>query len=823
MWNSLRYTVRVLGRSPGFSAVAILSLALGIGANTAIFTLVNALLLRDLPVREPERLVELSVSRRGNSIPFSLPMFQEIERGQRVFSGLMGWSTTDAQNVEVDGVISLGNVLGVTGNYYSELGVAPLMGRLIQPDDARPGTMSPIAVIGYEYWQRRFGGSLGVLGRDILIEGKPFTIIGVTRKWFTGMTTGEPPDITIPITSEQLVWTRAPQSMSDRSLLWIAATGRLKDGVTIVQARSQLQSFWPDVLKATAPTQEPGLRRQTFLSMGLDVSPAAKGIARDLRGQFTKPLYLLMGIVGLILLVACANLANLMLARAAGRSHEMSVRVALGATRWGLARQVLSESLVLSLAGAALGFGFAYWGSRLLVAVMTKEYLTPVALDLRPDFRVLLLTLAVATLTAILFGLAPAWRSSGEDPAVVLQQGSRSVAGGASGLAKALIVAQVALSLVLLLGAGLLLRSFRALRSVNTGFARESVLEVTLNPRPGVDQNADVENYHRQLADRVANLPGVQSVAFSVSSVPTQEVGSRDAVAPTAAEVSLNTGVMTNPEMVSPGFFSTVGIAILRGREFDWTDDRQHPNVAIVSRGLAKKLFPNGNAIGQRVRDGFMPELQNLEIVGIAGDARLFDLRAADAPVIYVPALQHGDFESWQQLFVRANEAPDALARSVGHEVESFGREYVFRSRTVSEVIDQALTEERVIAALSGFFAALALLLASVGLYGLMSYAVTRRTREMGIRVALGAQSTTVLALVLRETVALVLAGIVVGIPCGLAATHLIASMLFGLSANDVPTIAGVSVVLIVVALMAGYMPARRAARIDPMMALRSE
>jgi predicted permease len=318
-------------------------------------------------------------------------------------------------------------------------------------------------------------------------------------------------------------------------------------------------------------------------------------------------------------------------------------------------------------------------------------------------------------------------------------------------------------------------------------------------------------------------LPGVQSVAFSGYALPEQAPGWRDAVAPTSAEVSINTGVISNAVLVSPGFLNTVGIPIVRGREFDWTDDRRHPNVAIVSSGLAKKLFPNGDPIGQRVRFGFMPEGQNLEIVAIANDARLFDLREADAPIIYLPAPQHDEFASWSHMFVRGNEAPDALARSVGREVESFGREYVFRSRTVSEVIDQTLAEERAIAALSGFFAALALLLASVGLYGLMSYAVTQRTREIGIRVALGAQSTTVLGLVLRETLALVLAGIVVGIPCGLAATHLIASMLFGLSANDVPTIAAVSVLLIVVALFAGYLPARQASRIDPILALRSE
>jgi predicted permease len=822
LFSNLRYAIRTLLRNPGFTCVAVLSLALGIGANTAIFTLVNALLLRDLPVRQPDRLVELSAIRKGNKIPFSFPMLQEIERGQRVFSELTGWSRAGMSNVEVNGALEQASVLSVTGNYYGELGVTPLLGRLLEPDDAKPGTTFPIAVLGYEYWQRRFGGSLDVVGRQIRIEGQPFTIIGVTRKWFSGMTTGEPPDVTIPLTAEQLIWADPSRTMDARSMLWIAATGRLKDGVTLAQARAQLQSFWPDVLAATAPTQAPGLRLQTFLSMSIDVAPAAKGIAADLRSQFTRPLYVLMAIVGLILLVACANLANLMLARAAARSHEMSVRIALGASRWTLARQVLMESLLLSLAGALLGIGFAYWGSRLLVAIMTREYLTPVMLDLNPDFRVLFLTLSVATITGILFGLAPAWRSSREDPAVVLQHDTRSVAGGASLLSKALIVGQVALSLILLLGAGLLLRSFLRLRSVDPGFARESVLEVTLNARPAGYQNLDLNSYHRQLIDRISSLPGVRSVGISDYSLPSQ-AGWKEAVSATSADLIAGASVMTNEVMVSPGFLNTVGIPLVRGRDFDWTDDPTHPRRAIVSGSLAKNLFPNGDALGRHIRFGFMPDFQNLEIVGIAGNARIFDLRDAAEPIIYVPGPQHPDLTQWGSLFVRSSQDPGALARSIGREVDSLGHEYVLRTETVGTVMDRALVEERVIAALSGFFAALALLLASVGLYGLMSYGVTRRTREIGIRVALGAQARTVLNLVLREALAVVLFGIALGIPCALAANHLIASMLFGLSSNDLPTIAAVSLLLLLVALFAGYLPSRRASRIDPIVALRAE
>ena len=810
LWQNLRYTIRVLGKNPGFTAVAVFSLALGIGANTAIFSLLNTLLLRDLPVRQPERLVELSVLRRSDKIPFSFPMFRELERGQRVFSGLIGWSFGEMTNVELNGVLSQADVRSVTGNYYSELGATPLLGRLITPEDVNLGRSgaSQVAVLSYEFWQRRFGGASDVADKVIGIEGQPFTIIGVTRKWFTGMVTGESADVTIPM-----------KSTENRSLLWVFITGRLKDIVTAAQARAQLQSFWPEVLRATASTETPGLRRQAFFSMGLDVAPAATGINAALRSRFTQPLYVLMGIVGLILLVACVNLANLMLARAAARSHDMGVRVALGASRWALIRQVLTESLALSVSGGLLGLAFAFWGSRLLVTLMTQGYLTPVLLDLSPDRRVLSFTASVVILTGILFGLAPAWRCSREDPASVLQQNARVLAGATGKLGKVLIVTQIALSLTLLVGAGLLARSFQKLCSIDPGL-KESVLEVGLYPRPGGYQDLDMNGYHRQLIERISSTPGVGSVGFSDVSI---EGGQRwqDTVSTMSDASSPGAGLMANSAMVSPGLLRTLGISLVRGRDFDWTDDEHHPRIAIVSRSLAERLFPSGNAIGQRIRFGFMPELQDLEVAGVADDARIFDLHKAGAPVIYLPSAQHST--QFGYLFVRTRETPEALARTVGHEIESLGHEYPLGTKTIAQEVSQALVEERVIAMLSGFFAALALLLASVGLYGLMSYAVTHRTREIGIRVALGAQRATVLWLVLREALALGLFGIALGIPCALAADQLIASMLFGISSGDVPTIAAVSLSLLAVALFAGYLPARRASRIAPMVALRTE
>jgi len=824
LWQNLLYSLRALRKNPGFTVVAILSLALGIGANVAIFTLINALLLRDLPVPHPERLVELSLVRQGHKITFSYPMFRELDRGQRVFSGLVGWSESTISNVEVNGVFARSNILAVTSNYYSELGVAPLLGRLLTSEDVNPhaGSTSQVAVIGYEFWQQRLGGAHDVIGKQIRIEGQPFTIIGVTRKWFTGLTPGEPPDITIPITAFPLTLPLAGGNtftLDDRSLLWVRVTSRLKDNVTIDQARAQLQSFWPEVLLATASTETPGLRRQTFLSMGLDVSPVRTGFARDLRAQFSRPLYVLAGIVELILLVACVNLANLMLARAAARSQEMGVRVAIGASRWALAGQVLTESLALSLAGALLGLALSYWGSHFLVAFMTEG---TVSLDLRPDLRVLSIALLVGVFTGILFGLAPTWHSSRQDPAIVLQQGTRSLAGGAGKMGKTLIVTQVALSLVLLLGSGLLVRTFQELRSLALGFEKDNLLEVVLNPKPGGYQNLDINSYHKQLIERVSNIPGVRSVSFAYISIPSPE-GQQEPqkVSPTFEDPNTGFHVMANEVTIWPGFFNTLGIRLLSGSNFQLIDDEKHPHLAIVSKGLAERLFVKGDAVGKHIRLGFMPDSQDLEIVGVADDARLLNLRDAAPPIVYISCLQYPVL--WGDLYVRTKGDPEALAKTIGLEIESLGHEYVLRSATVGQMISRVLVNERVIALLSGFFAALALLLASIGLYGLMSYGVTRRTREIGVRVALGAQQGIVRWMILRETLTLTLFGIAIGIPSGLGATRLIASMLFGLAPSDFSTILTACLLLLAVAFLAGYLPARKASSIDPILALRTE
>ena len=524
-WQNIRYGLRAFVRSPGYAAVTVLSLALGIGANTAIFSLLDAVLFRELPVPRPRQLVELTpIYRNGHSVPFSFPMIQALERSQRVFSGLYGWSGALQFNVEANGTLFPGRVRAVTGNYYSGLGAAPLLGRLIAPADV--SGVNAEAVLGYECWEGRFGRDPAVIGKAIRIEGKSFTIIGVSREWFMGMTPGEAPDVTIPI--ENALFDR-----QSRALLWVFATGRLREGISVDRARAQLASFWPGLLQATAPTESRGPRRQSFLAMRLAVEPAAAGANADVRARVSRPLYLLMGVVALILLIACVNLASLTLARAAARSREICTRAALGASRRQIILQLLTESILLSAAGALLALAVAQWGGPALLGLITRGALEPVRLDLRPDWRVFSFTAAAAALTGILIGLVPAWQMSRHEPALVL--GQRGTSRGPARSGQILVAAQIALSLVLLFGAGLLLRSLKNLRSYNPGFQKTGILEAALSPLPGASPNErkdpDTNNHLRQLVEGAATLPGAVAAALSELPVPGGSGVERDGLA----------------------------------------------------------------------------------------------------------------------------------------------------------------------------------------------------------------------------------------------------------------------------------------------------
>jgi predicted permease len=526
-----------------------------------------------------------------------------------------------------------------------------------------------------------------------------------------------------------------------------------------------------------------------------------------------------MGVVVLILLIACVNLANLTLARAATRSH-VSTRAALGASRRQIVWQLLTESLLLSAAGALLALAVAHWGSPLLVSLITQGTSDPVILDLRPDWRVFAFAAAAAILTGALIGLVPAWQMSRQEPALVLRHRGAGRGTGRSG--KLLIVAQIALSLVLLFGAGLLLRTFENLRSSDPGFRKTGVLEAAVRLQPAADNNGpDTNSYRRQLVERAAALPGAISAAFSDLPVPAGEQGWKETVSPSGADGNSEINLLATLAAVSPGFFKTLAIPFVSGRDFDWSDDRRHSPIAIVDAQVARRLFPSGDALGKRVRFGVQAEFQNLEIVGVVRPARLIDLRDPDQYLIYVPCPQHSQYDEGS-LFIRANR-PAALVRTLDSQVRSLGREYVTESKTIEQMSDQTLAAERATAILSSAFAAAALLLAGIGLFGLMSYTVTRRTREIGIRMALGSQTGAILRMILGETLLLTLAGIALGVPCALEATRFIAHTLFGLSPVDPLTLAAASLGLFAVAAIAGYLPARRTLKSDPMAALRCD
>ncbi len=812
-----RYGLRAFTRTPGFASIVVIVLAIGIGAAIAVFTVFNALVFRPLPLAHPEQLVQLSgIYRNNSSIPISYPMFAELEREQHAFSGICGWSPGANFNVEANGSVTASAVHSVTGNYYTVLGVSPLMGRLISPGDTQGNQISQVAVIGYELWQERFGGDPAVVGKNIRIDGKLFTIIGVTRKWFTGMIAGSPPEITIPAGAAQL------SDLESRSLLWVFVTGRLNEGTGIEQARTQLQTFWPRLLEDSVPTQSIGPRRQSFLAMRFRIDPASAGSKNiDLRSKFLKPLYLLSGIVALILLVVCVNLASLTLARASARRHEISTRIALGATPWQAIRQLVVESLFLSTMGALSGLLLAFWGSQLLVRLLAKGVAVPVLLDLRPDWRVCVFAAATAIVTGLFIGLIPAWKLSRQHPATSLCADQRTLGYGMGSLGKALIIAQIAISLVLLQASGLFLRTLKSLRTFDPGFERASLLEAQLTPQPQDNEKLDVGSYRRQLLEAMANLPSIKSAAFSNLSVPNGDSGWKETISAVTDPNPAGNSTATLAA-VSPGFFKTLAIPLMSGRDFTWFDDKQHPTVVIIDSLIAKQLFPTGDPIGKHIRFGVQPDFQDLEIVGVAQSARILDIRDGNAPVIYTSALQLRDFARGGTLLLRGS-ASAGINKAIVDEIRSFNHEYATGITTFEEKNERSFVYEQMTATLSTLFASIALLVAGFGLFGLMSYAVTLRTREIGIRMAMGSQRRGILQLVLREAVVLTLAGIAVGIPFTLAATRLIAHMIFGLSPADPVTLAGASVTMLLVGTLAGYLPAFKAMKMNPVTALRHD
>ena len=818
--RELLYGLKAFSRSPIFASVFVIALAVGIGAAISVFTVLDALVLRPLSLPHPEQLVDISGNYRSHSrIPISYPMYAELERAQRAFTSICAWTWGGDFSVEINGKVSLSDVRSVTGNYYSVLGVRALLGRLIGPGDAQGSRASQVAVIGYQLWKERFGGDPAIAGKTIHIDGKLFTIIGVTQKWFTGMTVGSPPEITVPAGA-----LLESYNLQSRQLLWLYVTGRLASGETLDQASAQLKSFWPRLLQATVPTESAGERRQSFLSMGLQVDSAATGAvgdSRDLRNSMRRPLDLLLGIVSLILLVICVNLASLTLARASHRRQEIATRIALGASPWQAVRQLVAETLVLSCTGALIAAFLSYWGSQFLITLMTRGQTTPALLDVRPDWRIVSCAAVAAIFTGLLTGLIPAWQLSRRHPGSALQESSRTLGHGTGRVGKVLIISQVAISLIVLQAAGLFLRTLQSLRSFNPGFDKVAVTELDLSPTPQGYQGVDRDSYRRQLAEAIASLPSVRSAAFSTVPVLGNDFAWKDTVSSVSATNPADAVAATNV-IVSPGFFRTLGIPFVTGRDFTWSDDKKHPRVAIIDSLLGKQLFPAENPIGKHLRFGVWPDYQNLQIVGVSQAARLLDIRDGNEAFIFLASPQFGYANEGGTLLVRGVPAP-GFGKAVEHEVESFGREYSTKTTTVAQRSESSMVNEEMTAELSTFFAAIALLVAGFGLFALLTYSISLRTREIGIRMAMGSQRAGILRLVLQQALQVTLIGIGIGLPAAIATSHLFAHMLFGLSFADPITLATAALTMTLTGVFAGLLPAVRAMRLEPVAALRHE
>ena len=812
--QDLRYAIRVLLKSPAVTVVAVISLALGIGANATIFSVINALMLRPLPFHDPGQLVKISTispETNADSGPLSLAMLNELRRSQTVFSSICAWTQNGLTNFEANGGNYLGSVSEASGDYFTTLGVRPELGRLIGIEDAPLGAAASaqVAVLDYRAWQNWYQADPRVIGKQVRINGRSFTVIGVTPKNYGGLRIDSRDDAVVP------VGFGGTESIRDRKFLTLYLFARMKPGVSLARARAQIATLWPAIQKATIPDGYAGAARERFFKRRIAVDSEASG-SSFLRQQYGKALTVLMGLVGMVLLIACVNLANLMLARAAGRQQEIGVRAALGASAWRLVRQFLIESMLLSFTGAMLGVLLAIWTARALVNTMWIGYV-PLNIDPWPDIRVVVFTTLATILTGVLFGLAPAAqviRMSRYGPLASLTQNSRSVRGG-GWFGKALVSVQVALSMVMLLAAALFIHSLQKIHSIDPGFRRQGVLLVQLFPQPGPRQIKNKSAYYRQLSKRISQLPGVQSNTYTNADL----IAYAEFPSPVASTSTPLTEAVV--QAVGPGFFQLLGIRMLKGREFDDRDDENSPHVAVISESLARQLFPSTDPIGQQVQLFPGPAHRAYQVVGVSANASLWRIQNPVPQALFIPQLQ--DPSNTPLMVIRTAAPPLSLAKAVEKEVEALGSHHVLRSQTLQQRSDRALLQERMVALLSAFFGGLAVLLACIGLYGLTAYSVTRRTAEIGVRMALGAERSTIIFMVLREVAVMVMAGILIGVPAALAGSRLISGMLFGLSPDDPATIAAACAGLSLVALCAGFIPARQASRIQPTEALRTD
>ncbi|MGA8183750.1 MAG: ABC transporter permease [Terriglobia bacterium] len=829
--QDVRYGLRQLRRNPGFTLVAVLTLALGIGANTAIFSLLNAVMLRELPVENPAQLVLFGNGRSAGSAGdfantdlYSYSFFREMRQKNQVFSeasaelslmfGKMHGAVAGSGNLEPI------NVQLVTGTYFPMLGVKPILGRAFTAAEDEPAGGHPVAVASYSWWKSRFARDPSIVGKTVTLGSTVYTLIGVAPPEFFGTTVGESPDLWIPLSMEKQIspgWNGLEGD--DFQSLYIF--GRLKPGVTARHAQANVNLLARQIWRGSAGGVLTKQQQRTLEHANIELTPAARGLSR-LRFEFSLPLKILMAVVGLVLLIACANIANLLLARATTRQREIAVRMAVGAGRRRLVRQMLAESLLLTLMGGALGVLFAWWASEALL-VMVSTGPEPLPLKVAPDATVLAFTFVVTCLTALLFGTLPALRATRIDLTPALKD-SRSpvVSASRSHLSGGLVVSQVALSVVLLIGAGLFLRTLVNLANVDTGFNKENVLLFEIEPQAvGYKEDSHLVNLYQQIEQKVRAEPGVRAASISFLTFNQGEWTSPISIsghAPTHKD-----DMMTTHNVVGPRYFAAMGIPLLTGRVLGLQDTENSPKVAVINETMAKWYFPDSSPIGRRFGIGGDPKHSNdIEVVGVVKDAKRESLRERPFPEAYYPYTQRAGF--YNNLEVRYTGDPAGVIAEVRHAVGEVDKSLPLSyQNTLAQQVEQSLASETLIARLSSFFGLLAVFLACIGIYGLMSYTVARRTSEIGIRVALGADRSTVLRMVMREGLILALVGIAIGLPAALAANRLVSGMLFGLSPTDPLSMTAASITLLALALVACYIPARRAAKVDPMVALRYE
>jgi predicted permease len=815
--RDLRHAFRSLARTPVFAVTAVVILSLSVGAATAVFSLLHALVLRPIAAPNPHELVQLSVYNHLNRIgDLTWRQYRELAARQQLFATMFASIQQGVFTVDTERSTVRASVTGVTGNYFAEMGARPALGRLIEPSDLNEAavTAEPVVVLSWEFWQREFGGDPAIVGRSLKADTVPLTIIGVAPKDFLGFSITIDHDITVPITIVPKI-SQSEISMIDGTSAWVATTGRLRAGVTLEQARAQLLALWPGVLQDAAPQQFRTSQRDEYLKRTLSVDSGATGWERGLRLRYTQALYVLQAIAAIVLLIAGASLCSLIFTRMEGRRHELAVRLALGSSRGRLIRELTVEGVLIGIAGAAGGLALAAFASNALTALLLRDYAVRTAFDASPDRTVVTIAAVCGVGVASAVTAAAAWMATRRQAS--LGGGSRTVA-RTSRVGRVLVGAQVALSIVLLSHASLLARSVLAITNAPSGFTTDTVLVAYPTERVGKYRTLDPATYYRQALERVHAVPGVAAASFSRvkpqgGAFPLEPAG--------RAGTPIGDGdVSAEIAPISPGFFTTMEMAIARGRDFSFADTESAPTVAIISATLERRLFGEGRGLGERVRISQRPEWQDAEVVGVARDARLFDVRGGNQSIAFTPAIQSGGLAHFKFLVVRA---PLTASLAIQQAIDGLGVEYITRFQTVDYARSRAILQERVMAALSAFFGALALLLVSVGVYGLLSYVLSLRRKELGIRLALGAHPARIAAHLAGAVVLVMAIGLLAGLGATALTAPLLRNVLVGTNPYDPIAIGGATLVLLAGGLLAAAAPALRAARVEPVAELRRD